>query len=49
MVKALTPIDEFNNYFHSDFGKKFDTIGGIITHEFGRLPKRNEKINKGIF
>jgi magnesium and cobalt transporter len=50
MVQALTPIDEFNNYFNSDFSQEeFDTIGGIITHEFGRLPKRNEKINKGNF
>lgn len=50
MVQALTPIDDFNNYFDSNFSQdEFDTIGGIIIHEFGRLPKRNEKIQKENF
>jgi len=44
-VKALTPIDEFNQYFHCDFNdEEFDTIGGIVLKAFGHLPKRGESI-----
>ncbi len=43
IVKALTPIEEFNEYFHSGLSEEdFDTIGGILMQEFGHLPKRNE-------
>ncbi len=44
-VKALTPIDEFNAYFSADFSDdEFDTIGGLVMHGFGHMPKRGEKI-----
>ncbi|MCR8921180.1 CBS domain-containing protein [Dasania sp. GY-MA-18] len=43
IVKALTPIEDFNEHFNSDFSdEEFDTIGGIILREFGHLPRRNE-------
>jgi magnesium and cobalt transporter len=43
IVKALTPIEEFNEYFGSGLSEDdFDTIGGILMQEFGHLPKRNE-------
>ena len=43
IIKALTPIDDFNNYFTTEFSDEdFDTIGGILMQEFGHLPKRNE-------
>jgi magnesium and cobalt transporter len=43
IVKAATPIDEFNEYFNVDFSdEEFDTIGGIILKGFGHLPKRGE-------
>jgi magnesium and cobalt transporter len=43
IVKAATPIDEFNEYFKSSFSdEEFDTIGGIVLKEFGHLPKRGE-------
>lgn len=46
MVQALTPISTFNDFFHTNFSdEEFDTIGGIISNLFGRLPKRNETIN----
>ena len=49
-VKALTPIDEFNEYFGSQFSdSEFDTIGGLVMHEFGYLPKRGESIAIGNF
>lgn len=42
-VKALMPIDEFNDYFASDLDKKeFDTLGGLIAHTLGHVPKRGE-------
>lgn len=45
IVKALTPIEDFNQYFHTNFSdNEFDTIGGIVTHAFGHLPKRGEVV-----
>lgn len=45
-IKALTPIEDFNEYFKTDFDEdKFDTIGGFITHYFGHLPKRDENVS----
>ncbi len=49
-VKALTPIEEFNEYFGSEFSdEEFDTIGGLLMREFGRLPKRGETRSIGRF
>lgn len=43
IIKALTPIEEFNEYFNAGLSEDdFDTIGGILMQEFGHLPKRNE-------
>lgn len=43
VVKALTPIDDFNDHFATGFNdEEFDTIGGIVTQAFGHLPLRNE-------
>jgi magnesium and cobalt transporter len=43
LVKALTPIDEFNAYFNSSFSEEeFDTIGGLVIQAFGHMPTRNE-------
>jgi magnesium and cobalt transporter len=44
IVKALTPLEDFNDYFKTQFDDEFDTIGGFVTHHFGHLPKRNESI-----
>ena len=45
VVKALTPIKDFNEHFDSEFSEEeFDTIGGIVMQQFGYLPKRNETI-----
>jgi magnesium and cobalt transporter len=45
IVKALTPLDDFNEHFGSDFSDDaFDTIGGIVSHQFGRLPEIQESI-----
>ncbi|MET4160830.1 magnesium and cobalt transporter [Marinobacterium sp. MBR-111] len=45
LVKALTPIEDFNAYFDVGFSDdEFDTIGGIITQHFGHLPAKDESI-----
>ena len=42
-VKALTPIDDFNDYFEANFSEEeFGTIGGLVLQAFGHLPSRNE-------
>lgn len=44
-VKAITPIDEFNDYFDSQLSdEEFDTIGGLVMHGLGHLPKCDETI-----
>lgn len=44
-VKALTPIDEFNSYFATDFSdEECDTIAGLITQRLGHLPQRGESL-----
>ncbi|AAO90109.2 HlyC/CorC family transporter [Coxiella burnetii] len=44
-VKALTPIDVFNNYFGTKINDEdFDTIGGYVMQQIGHLPKRGESI-----
>lgn len=43
IIKALTPIEEFNEHFKAELSNEdFDTIGGILMQEFGHIPKRNE-------
>jgi len=47
-VRALTPIGEFNEYFATAFSdEEYDTIGGLLMQEFGRLPRRGETIQVG--
>ena len=42
-VKALTPIEDFNDYFDTDFSdEEFDTVGGLVLQAFGHMPSRNE-------
>lgn len=45
IVKARTPVDEFNAHFKTGFNQnEFDTIGGIVLERFGHLPDRNETV-----
>ncbi|AHE67320.1 HlyC/CorC family transporter [Legionella oakridgensis] len=45
IVKAHTPIEEFNEQLHAHFSdESYDTIGGIVMANFGYLPKRGEVI-----
>jgi len=49
-AKARTTIEEFNDYFGSDFpDAAFDTMGGLVVNAFGRLPKRGERVQVSHF
>ena len=49
-VQAMTPIEEFNDYFDTDLSSdEYDTIGGLILNAFGHLPQRGETIEYGGF
>jgi magnesium and cobalt transporter len=44
-VKAQTEIADFNEAFGSTFSDEaFDTVGGMVLHHLGRVPKRNEVV-----
>lgn len=44
-VKAITPIEDFNEAFKTSFSdEEFDTIGGLVIKAFGRLPRRGETV-----
>lgn len=50
IVKALTPIEDFNEFF--DIGMpddEFDTIGGLVTQKFGHLPRKDETVEIDAF
>jgi len=43
-VRALTPIDEFNEALGTDFSDEdFDTIGGLLMQHIGHMPKPGER------
>ncbi|MDB5805197.1 MAG: magnesium/cobalt efflux protein [Betaproteobacteria bacterium] len=42
-VRALTEISDFNEHFGATLpNDEADTIGGLVIHRFGRVPKRGE-------
>ncbi|SHE87717.1 magnesium and cobalt transporter [Modicisalibacter ilicicola DSM 19980] len=42
-IRALTPIEEFNERFDTHFSDdEFDTVGGLVMQGFGHLPRRGE-------
>lgn len=50
IIKALTPIEEFNDHFKCDFSdEEFDTIGGLVMQAFSRMPERGEEITIGRY
>ena len=43
IVDALIRIEDFNEFFDVSMSdEEYDTIGGLIMHELGRLPRRGE-------
>ena len=50
LVNGLTPIEDFNEYFGCDFSdEEFDTVGGLVIHRFGHMPRRGENVSFGGF
>ncbi|MCK5191211.1 MAG: CBS domain-containing protein [Methylococcales bacterium] len=44
-LKALTPIDDFNEYFSADLkDDEHETIGGFVVHKLGYMPKKGDKL-----
>ncbi len=49
-VRALTRIEDFNEFFECALDdEEYDTIGGLVMHELGRLPRRGERVEFGGF
>jgi magnesium and cobalt transporter len=50
-VRALTRIEDFNEYFGCELTEEedYDTIGGLVMHELGRLPRLGERLHYGGF
>jgi len=50
LVLALARIEEFNEYFHTAISDAdYDTVGGLVMHELGRLPRRGEQLDYSGF
>jgi magnesium and cobalt transporter len=46
IVLALTRIEDFNEFFAAELSdEEYDTVGGLIMHELGRLPRRGEQVS----
>ena len=44
-VKATTEIVDFNAAFGTHFSdEEFDTVGGMVIHRLGRMPRRGEVV-----
>lgn len=49
-IKAITEISDFNERLAGELSDlDYDTVGGLVLHEFGRLPKRGESVIVGGF
>ena len=45
LIQALTPVEEFNDYFSTRFSDdRANTIGGLVMMELSHLPKRGEMV-----
>jgi magnesium and cobalt transporter len=50
LVSALTPIEDFNEQAGTDFSdEEYDTVGGMVTSEFGHLPEVGEEVRIGDY
>jgi magnesium and cobalt transporter len=45
MIKALMPIDEFDDYFDTHLATdEYDTVGGFLVHQLQHMPKKGENL-----
>ena len=48
VVLALARIEDFNEFFNSSISnEEYDTVGGLVMKELGRLPRRGEHLDYG--
>jgi magnesium and cobalt transporter len=46
VVQALTRVEDFNDFFNTELSDEdYDTVGGLVMHELGRLPRRGEQLD----
>jgi magnesium and cobalt transporter len=46
VVQALTRVEDFNEFFNTELSDEdYDTVGGLVMHELGRLPRRGEQLD----
>ena len=49
-MRALTRVEDFNEFFECELSdEEYDTVGGLVMHELGRLPRRGERVDFGGF
>jgi len=49
-VHALARIEEFNAFFDANLDdENYDTVGGLVMHELGHLPRKGEVLQLGEF
>ena len=49
-IRAATQIEQFNEAFSADLSTTdFDTVGGLITDQLGRVPRRGEAVDLAGF
>lgn len=49
-VLGLTRIEDFNEHFDVNLSdEEYETLGGLVMHELGRLPRRGETLRFGGF
>lgn len=45
-INALTEVEDFNTAFECDFSDEgYDTVGGLVLAEFGRVPEHGEQVS----
>jgi len=49
-VRALARIEDFNDFFDASLDdENYDTVGGLVMHELGHLPRKGETLQFGEF
>ena len=50
MIKALTPMEEFDDYFSTHLATdEYDTVGGFIVNQLEHMPKKGESLTVDNF
>ena len=50
LVRALTELSDFNEYFNCEFDEKSaDTVAGIVLQELNHMPEKGEQLTLGDF